>query len=374
MNSTSSRRDFLAAGLALPVGQAPGLPPREVRYRTLGKTGLKVSTLGFGCMLTSDSSVLQRAADLGVNFFDTARVYQGGNNERMVGAALKSRRKSLFIVSKTLASNKRGALEDLETSLRELSTDYLDIWHLHDKSSAHEITGELVEAQQQAKQQGKIRFAGVSLHGGHKELIPALIRNGRLDVLLVSYNFAMETNVDSLIQAAHQAGLGVVAMKVMAGSFPYDSSYDRAQSTLRRSGAMRAALKWVLKNTAVHTAIPSMIDRDQLEENFAALSVPFNEADRKLLAAQLERIRPLYCRMCGHCEGACPQGLPVAGLLRYLTYAEGYGQFALGRQHFLGLPATVTQVRCDRCPSCSVRCPNGVQVAARLSRAQELFA
>jgi hypothetical protein len=78
--------------------------------------------------------------------------------------------------------------------------------------------------------------------------------------------------------------------------------------------------------------------------------------------------------MCGECEGTCPKGLPVADILRYLTYAEGYGQFAMGRDNFLALPHELQDVRCDDCTSCPVRCPHGVQVTRRLRRAQELFA
>jgi hypothetical protein len=78
--------------------------------------------------------------------------------------------------------------------------------------------------------------------------------------------------------------------------------------------------------------------------------------------------------MCGDCEGSCAKGLPVADLLRYLTYAEGYGQFSLGREHFLELPPEVTSVRCQDCTNCTVTCPFGVEVAPRLARAQELFA
>jgi uncharacterized protein len=104
-------------------------------YRTLGKTGLKVTQVSFGCMITSDPTVIERAADSGILHFDTARVYSRGNNERMVGAALKSRRKNLIVSSKSQASTKDGLMQDLETSLRELQTDYLDIWYLHSKSS-----------------------------------------------------------------------------------------------------------------------------------------------------------------------------------------------------------------------------------------------
>ena len=101
---------------------------------------------------------------------------------------------------------------------------------------------------------------------------------------------------------------------------------------------MLAALKWVLKNKNVHTTIPSITDMEQLDENMRAMTVPFTRADQKILAAQLEHIRPLYCRMCGKCAGVCPKGLPVADVLRYLSYAEGYGEYQLGRESFLALP------------------------------------
>jgi hypothetical protein len=136
--SYGTRRRFLAAGLAAPVAglasrtttalggwQEPSGRKVELSYRTLGRTGFKVTTVGFGCMLTSDPSVIERAAEVGVNYFDTARGYQGGNNERMVGAALKSRRKQVYISTKTGASGKQAALSDLDTSLRELGTDYV---------------------------------------------------------------------------------------------------------------------------------------------------------------------------------------------------------------------------------------------------------
>jgi len=96
---------------------------------------------------------------------------------------------------------------------------------------------------------------------------------------------------------------------------------------LKEPGFQPTALKWAFQNKDVDTAIVGMIDTDQLEENFPAMSAPFTDADRKKLSAQLERIRPIYCRMCGACAGQCTQGLPVADMLRILTYADGYGQF-----------------------------------------------
>jgi len=111
-------------------------------------------------------------------YVDTARVYQQGNNERMVGAALKRKRKDVVLSTKSISRDKQGALADLDTSLKELGTDYVDIWYLHLKNTPADVTDDLLEAQRIAKQQGKIRFAGVSTHEGYRELIPLLARKG----------------------------------------------------------------------------------------------------------------------------------------------------------------------------------------------------
>ena len=384
MNFDSSRRGFLAASLALPAArikaspspQQPAKAPK-LEYGTLGKTGLKVTRVSFGCMITSDPTVIERAADSGIIYFDTARVYGGGNNERMVGAALKSRRQKLVIASKTQGDTRERALRDLDKSLAELQTDHLDIWYLHAKRAPSDITDELMEAQRIAKQQGKIRFAGISNHSGHKELLPAVVKAKHFDVLLTAYNFAMARTIDAELKLVHDAGIGVVGMKVMAGGgrvMPFYPTTEETRTTLKKPGAVLASLKWTLRNPHIDTVIPSMVDIDQLEENLTAMSNPWNAGDEKLLAECLDQIRPSYCRMCGQCCGACPKGLPVPDLLRFAMNAEGYGQFALGRENFLLLPAEVRSVRCGDCESCSVKCPNGVRVPERLTRVQELFA
>src|ERR1035437_4943667 len=252
-----SRRSFLATGLALPVvasatrsEQAPQAPVKaqspakalssgpELRYKLLGKTGLKVTTIGFGCMITSDGSVVERAADLGITYFDTARNYQSGNNERMVGAALKKKRKDIVLSTKTEGRNKADALAQLDTSLKELGTDFVDIWYLHGKTRPADVSDDLIEAQQIAKKAGKIRFAGVSTHSGQKELIPFLAKNPNIDVILTQYNFSMEPFMNEVIDEAAKAGKGVVAMKVMAGGFRRPQPGNLTQEKLKRDGAM----------------------------------------------------------------------------------------------------------------------------------------
>ena len=389
----TSRRDFLSAGLTagfmipfaskasgadlLPSGDdsaaKPGGAPK-LQYRTLGRTGLKVTTVGMGCMITSDPSVVARALDAGINYFDTARGYQNGNNERMVGAALGARRKQIVLSTKTHAPDKAGMQQHLEESLRELNTDYIDIWYLHDRGASSEITDEMIEVQQTARQQGKIRFAGVSTHRSQQQLIPWVVQKGVFDVVLVAYNFSMDASMGQAIETAAKAGMGVVAMKVMAGGMRSARPGSALHDKLAQPGTLLAALKWVVNKPGVATTIPSMTDNGQLEENLKAMEQPYSASDAKVLAAHLERIAPLYCRMCGACDGACRQGLAVADVLRCLTYADGYGQFALGRERFLELAAEHRTIRCSDCDTCSVHCPHGVRVQQLVTQTREIFA
>ena len=250
----------------------------------------------------------------------------------------------------------------------------MDIWYLHGRSKPEDLTDDLIEVQQQAKKEGKVRFTGVSTHSGQPELIPAMVKSGQFDVVLTAYNFTMDPAMGPVIESARQAGLGIVAMKVMAGGFRRARRGSPTADILGRDGAMLAALKWVLRNKNVDTTVPSMTDMEQLDENLKAMGSPFSAQDEKTLTAQLDYIRPLYCRMCGQCEGTCAKGLPVSDILRYLSYSEGYGQYGLGRENFLQLSGDMQSVRCRDCSECTVDCPNGVRVAERLSRAQEVFA
>lgn len=224
MKYVTSRRQFLGAAVTAPVvmsgSVSAGFAPiaRQqipIEYRVLGNTGMKVSAVGFGCMLTSDPSVIERAVAAGINFFDTARDYQRGNNERMVGAALKPVREKVVLCTKSGARDAAGLREDLETSLRELDTDYIDVWCLHGRSSVAEVTDELIGVMVQAKREGKVRFAGVSTHSNQKQLLRDLAETPEIDVILAAYNFTMDEDMQAAVAEARRAGKGIVAMKVM---------------------------------------------------------------------------------------------------------------------------------------------------------------
>jgi hypothetical protein len=192
---------------------------------------------------------------------------------------------------------------------------------------------------------------------------------------------ASKTDMTSVIREARKSGMGIVAMKTMAGGTSRVQRGDRLYGAepqalvkqLSREGAPLAAIKWALRNESLDTAIVCMTDHDQLQENLRAMAEPYTEKDDRLLAEQLAYIGPIYCRMCGSCKGVCDKGVPVPDMLRFLTYAESYGQFAMARDRFLELPERVRGIRCGDCAACSVDCPNGVRVRERVGRAQELF-
>lgn len=371
MNHTT-RRSFVAAALA---GAVPGIAAAPVAaYRTLGKTGLKVSALGFGADAVSDASVYRRAFDLGVNFFDTARDYERGNAERLLGKALGARRKDVVVCSRSFAKTAREVSADLEASLRTVGTDYFDIFYLGWKDKLSEVPDDMLDVAAAAQKAGKIRFRGVTTH--RITALEPLYRRGGFDVAIVPYNFTLgralviPSETDGVIERCARAGMGMVAMKVMAGGTLLSV---KRRLRLEGPGAHLSALKWVIKNPYVHSALARMADVDRLEENVRAMREPYTEEDGRRLTSALPRVTPLLCRMCGACDGACPRGVPASDVVRHVMYAEGYGDFEMGRSRYRALPAEVRRVRCADCESCAVRCPNGVRVRDRLIRAQELF-
>jgi hypothetical protein len=227
-------------------------------------------------------------------------------------------------------------------------------------------------------------------------MLARLAKLGETDVVLTTYNFAMrsvdaamngnpearKTDMTEAIRAARKAGLAIVAMKVMAGGVSRVQRGDRLYGAnpralgerLGQPGVPVAAIKWALRNESVDTAIVCMTDHDQLDENVRAMAEPYTEKDEDLLTAQLARISPSYCRMCGACGGVCEKGIPVPDVHRFLAYAEGYGQFALARERYLEIPQAARDVRCSDCASCSFRCAYRVAVRERLTRAQEVLA
>lgn len=372
-----SRREFLAASLCLPPALVPEATPWN-RPAPLGKSGLKVTRLAFGCAEARDVKLIRKAADLGINYFNSLP-NRGLTDFKLVGEALRPIRTQAVLAGGTSERTKQAMLDQLHTQLRDFGTDYLDMWYLIAKQKPEEISDELLEAVRSAKQAGKIRTCVVSTHGFAAVLPRVMEVREIITALMVTCNFATWPGTAENVTKAHQAGMGIIAMKpLMAGlsSVPKERQawLQSPETQAKRQAIIAAALKWVLGNEHVDSAPVIMSTFEHLEGNVKAASEPFTEDERRLLTAHLDRVSPYYCRMCQRCEGSCREALPVSDFMRCLAYAEGYGNMRKARLEFEQLPAHARSVGCDQCPSCNVRCPNGVRVRQQLIRAQTLLA
>ena len=380
MSLDTSRRQFLRAGLALPAAglvSSTGLDSAfqsspEVVYRSLGKTGLTVSGVGFGIGFVPISEVVARALDLGVNYYDTSRDY--GDSEKIFSGVIKGRRRDkIVIATKSPSKTKDAIVKDLETSLKALGTDYVDIWHLHGRDNPAQIPDEAIEGLEACKKSGKTRFIGFSCHDPNN-MVDFAIKTGKFDVIQTTYSFPIGGIYrDRAIKKLHEAGIGIIAMKVVVALSGFNlKTVDNPPAT-KGEGPL-AGIKWVLQNPAIGTTVPHMRTIPQLEMNFRAMSEPYTPNDERLLFSMNERIRPDYCRMCYECKGQCPKGMPVAEVLRFLAYHDFCGNYHQAVVNFRDLAKEVRDVRCSDCSACVIKCPNGVRVQDRLVRAQDLLA
>ncbi len=382
MNSNPSRRQFLQAGLALPAASLASSnsletafkeeKKAEVVYRTLGKTDLKPSGVGYGIGYVPIKDVVARSLDMGVNYFDTARDYK--DSEKIFSEVIKGRKRDkIIIATKSPSFKKEGVLADIDTSLKELGTDYIDIWHLHARDAPATINDGVLEAMVQCKKSGKARYLGFSCHKPYA-MVDFLIKTKVFDVMQMTYSYPIGGHLrNEAVDKLREAGIGVIAMKVVVAISGLNMQSFDNKPKLSNEGPL-AGIKWVLANPGIGTTVPHMKTIPELEMNFRAMSEPYTAKDEQLLFTLNEQIRPDYCRMCYDCEGKCPKGMPVADVLRFLAYHDFCGNFHQAAMKFQELAPEVRDVRCKDCSTCAIQCPNGVHVQDRLIRAQKLLA
>jgi predicted aldo/keto reductase-like oxidoreductase len=344
--------------------------PKPV-YRTLGRTGLKISVISFGAMLTPEPEVIRVAIEQGVNYINTARKYMGGKNEETVGKAVKGMRDKVFIATKVLSESRTKAeiIRDVETSLKILGTDYIDVIQIHDLSGVEKLNiDETREALTLLKKQGKARFCGVTTHKNEADVLNSLADDPDrfFDTCLVKYNFKSEKKLSLAIDRAASTGIGIIAMKTQVGG--YDTT------GLGKISPHQAALKWVLQNPNISAAIPGMRNMTEFKENIAVMGMPFKYADLRRLDRYAEAIAPFYCSFCGTCETGCPRGVEISSVNRALMYAEGgYRDISLARATYAELPQYATAASCIDCEECAARCGNGLNIAAKMNHARTVL-
>lgn len=404
--SDYARRDFLRNGglLGLGVGLAglagcgeeaqtfdgPPAPPRTPTPVELGRTGVRIPDIGFGTFtLDGNEELVRFAFDQGITHFDTAEDYQHGRAEETLGRALQGLRDRATITTKMVAAADAPVgqlMQRLEASLTRLRTDHVDFMLNHAVDSPARMANPgWSEFVQRAKEQGKIRFAGMSGHG--PSLVPCLdaaLDADQLDVILVAYNYiqspdfldaakvfvqrqlgkldwvALQPELPDFLTRAKQKGVGVMTMKTLRGARKNDMRpYEGTGATFAQ-----AALRWVLSDPRVDAAMITMNDRASVEEYLGASGgiEPTGE-DMALLTRYESMQREQQCvQGCGACADACPAGVPISEVLRAGMYDRDYGQSRIAREVYAGLAAD-GQI-CLACSGepCATACPTGLSI------------
>ncbi len=354
-----------------------------ISYRVLGRTGLKIPLISFGVMNSDNPDLLRRAFDLGLNHLDTAHLYLRGNSERVIGEVIEGRgnRDSIYIATKMRfardrdrkvftneatarepAPTEENLFQQLETSLERLRTDYIDILYLHSCYSPAMATFEpLMAALVKAKEQGKVRFIGVSTHSDEPNVIRAAVDAGVYDVVLTSYNYLQDHKdaVGDAIAYAAGKGVGVVAMKTQGGK--------RLNQKEGVEINHQAALKWVFANPHVCTAIPGMTTFDQMDSNVSVMGdLELSEPEEREL--KLASLLPgtYFCQSCRECVPTCPEGVEIPSLMRAYMYAEAYGNTIQAEETIGTLPEERGLRVCADCSSCQARCRRDLPIADRV--------
>ena len=247
----------------------------------------------------------------------------------------------------------------IDTSLKSLGLDYVDIYHHHGLWDRESVLYEpILNALVKAKKAGKIRFIGVTTHRNEPEVIQAAIDSKVYDVVLTAYNFRQKhaEEIKKAIARAAEAGLGVIAMKTIGGN--ERGSYQNPQVDAPM------ALKWALQDPNVHTVIAGFTTFDQLEIDLKILKDP------SLSLAEKETLRlaglqsPLYCQGCGQCLGQCLKQLPIPELMRAYMYLYGYRNLVEAQDLLLSL--SLPSGLCGDCGTCPVKCRNQWNVSERI--------
>jgi predicted aldo/keto reductase-like oxidoreductase len=381
------RRNFIKTGLAgftgallapavTAKGKIPSKPQDKERkfiYRTLGKTGIKLPIVSMG---TYDATgVTQLALDAGITHIDTSADYNEGNDERMFGQVIKNRPRDSIVIGTSIgmwqfrqAEQIKNAIsvdklrEYIEGSLERLDMDAIDIYYLggvqHKEIAEHEP---YLNVLTEYKKAGKLRFLGVTTHANEPEIIRSATDSGVYDVVLTAYNFRKKNKeeIKEAIAYAAGKGMGIVAMKTQAGVY-----WDQREK--KKMINMKAALKWVLQDENVHTAIPSFKNSDQLYEALSVMEnlelTPQEKADLQL--NQGDSSTGMFCSQCEECIRQCPAGLDIPTLMRSYMYAYGYGNPAKARNTLDSID--LAKVPCSDCDSCRVVCASGFDVKRKV--------
>lgn len=332
-----------------------------MKKRRLGKTNLMVSEIGFGGIpiqrISKEESkeLVRFSIENGMNFIDTARGYTV--SEEYIGYAIEDIRDKVIIATKSMARDKISMEKDIEISLSNLKTNYIDLYQLHnikDEETLIQVMSDegALKALLDAKEQGKIGHIGITSHS--LDLLEKAIEYDVFETIMYPYNI-VEDQATNLFEKAFKKDIGIIVMKPLAGGALDDATL---------------ALSYILNNKNISTVIPGMDSKNQVIENIEAASVEFDEEKQN----KCKEIKKLYtesfCRRCGYCL-PCPQGIDIPFSFILKGYHDRYNLKDWAIDRYKGMQKHASD--CIKCGLCETKCPYSLKIRKMLEDVVETF-
>lgn len=333
-----------------------------MKYNVLGKTGLNVSRIGFGGIPIQHVSgedvnkIISKCIELGINFFDTARGYTV--SEELLGNALSGKRQNVYIATKTMARDYDGMMSDVEISLKNLKTDYIDLYQLHNVGSPEEYDkamnkGGAYEALIKLQEEGVVKHIGITSH--KIPIVEKALQSGAFATIQFPFS-VVERQAEEIFMKAYEKNIGTIAMKPMAGGALRDG---------------RKSLKFILESPYLSVAIPGMDSIEQVIENAgAADDAPMTDEDRQSIIKIAKELGQTFCRRCGYCL-PCPEDINIPIMFLMEAYYTRYDlkDWAVSRYKAFDVKADA----CKKCGLCESRCPYELPIRDMLDNVKNVF-
>ena len=333
-----------------------------MQYVTLGKTGLQVSRLGFGGIpiqktdAATTRKLIESMAEKSINYIDTARGYTV--SESFLGEALEGYRDKFILATKSMAVTKEAMAADIETSLKNFRTDYIDLYQIHNPSAENFekiiAPGGALEALLEAKAAGKIGHLGFTTHT--TQLFEKALACDWVETIMFPYNL-VETQGEDLMHQCTEKNIGFIVMKPLAGGAIDDATL---------------ALRFTCANPDATIVIPGMCDVKEIEMNLAAASddSPLSEDELAKIEAIRKDLGSNFCRRCNYCQ-PCSAGIGISALFILEGYYDRYGlqDWAQARYDATAVKASA----CIDCGACEPRCPYNLPIRDMLKRVAGKF-
>ena len=333
-----------------------------MEYKVLGKTGLKISKLGFGGIpiqkvdAETTRKLVEAMIEKGINYIDTARGYTV--SESYLGEALEGVRDKFVLATKSMSRSKEAMAKDIEISLGNLRTDYIDIYQVHNPSmqQLEEVMapGGALEALMEAREAGKIGHIGLTAHS--VEVFEKAIEIPWVETIMFPYNI-VERQAEDLIHKCAEKNIGFIVMKPLAGGAIEDATL---------------ALRFICANPDVSVVIPGMFDVKEIEQNLASCenSSPLSETEKEAIQKVREELGNNFCRRCNYCA-PCTVGISIPNVFLFQGYLDRYGLEGWARERYATL--SVKASACVECGACEPRCPYNLPIREMLKDAARKF-